>query len=53
VILPDELRSLDKEASGLGFLFNLLPRDRGCYYATGAALRVGVKGRRRFPPPPT
>jgi hypothetical protein len=50
VILPDELKSLDKDASGLGFLFNLLPRDRGCYYATGAVLRVGVKGRRRFPP---
>ena len=50
VKLPDELRSLDKEASGLGFLFDLLPRDRGCYYANGAVLRVGVKGRRRFPP---
>jgi hypothetical protein len=52
VTMPDELESMDKDASGLGWFYSLLPRDRGCYYWAGDRLRVGVKGRRRFPPPP-
>ena len=52
VTLPSELRSMDKDASGFGFLYTFLPRDRGCYYLAGDTLRVGVEGRRRFPPPP-
>jgi hypothetical protein len=31
VILPDELKSMDKDASGFGWFYGLLPRDRGCY----------------------
>jgi hypothetical protein len=52
VTLPDELKSMDKDASGFGWFYDLLPRDRGCYYWSGDRLRVGVKGRRGFPPPP-
>ena len=52
VTLPGELKNMDKAASGFGPFYILFPRDRGCYYWSGDRLRVGVEGRRRFPPPP-
>lgn len=45
--VPDELRDIDREVTGLpGFL---VLRDRGCYWWSGDVLGVGVEGRRKFP----
>ncbi|MFG1621527.1 hypothetical protein [Kribbella sp. NPDC049227] len=47
VPLPDELQEMDIEAGGFWFRPS---RDRGCYRHPAERLRVGVDGRRRFPP---
>ena len=47
VPLPEELQEMDIEAGGFWFRPS---RDRGCYRHPSDRMRVGVDGRRRFPP---
>lgn len=47
VPLPHDLRWIDVQAGGL---WSLLSRDRGCYRHRLDRMKVGVGGRRKFPP---